>query len=115
MEAESDYGIEVSKYKNFVYITFINYQKLDLYNARDLVEVFKVQNENGSDDIAIDMSTINYIDSSGLGSLATQGMYLAKKSKRLNLISITSSVSHLFKASGFEKMFKIYPDKSFLQ
>ncbi len=115
MDTESDYGIEVSKFKNYVLISFINYQKLDLYNARDLVEVFKVQNQNGSEDLAIDMSMINFIDSSGLGSLATQGMYLSKKNKRLNLISITSSVSHLFKASGFEKMFKIYPDKSFLQ
>ena len=112
MEEESDYGIEISKFKNYVLITFINYQKLDLYNARDLVDVFKVQNENGSEDLLIDMSPINYIDSSGLGSLATQGTYLSKKNKRLNLVSITSGVSHLFKASGFEKMFKIYPDKS---
>jgi|GEM_PF-1888848 anti-anti-sigma factor len=114
MEAESDYGIEVSKFKNYVFITFINYQKLDLYNARDLVDIFKFQNENGSEDLAIDMSPIQYIDSSGLGSLATQGMYLSKKNKRLNLVSISSGVSHLFKAGGFEKMFKLYPDRSSL-
>ena len=83
MEEESDYGIEISKFKNYVLITFINYQKLDLYNARDLVDVFKVQNENGSEDLLIDMSPINYIDSSGLGSLATQGMYLSKKKQKV--------------------------------
>ncbi|MBP9889979.1 MAG: STAS domain-containing protein [Leptospiraceae bacterium] len=114
MNSDSDYGIEVSKYKNFVMIQFINYQKLDLYNARDLVDIFKVQNESGVEDLVVDMSPIKFIDSSGLGSLATQGIYLSKKNKKLNLISVTSAVAHLFRTSGFEKMFKIYTDKSFL-
>lgn len=114
MNSDSDYGIEVSKYKNFVMISFINYQKLDLYNARDLVDVFKVQNESGLEDLVVDMAPINFIDSSGLGSLATQGMYLSKKNKKLHLLSVASRVAHLFRTSGFEKMFKIHPDKSFL-
>ncbi|HMV42659.1 MAG TPA: STAS domain-containing protein [Leptospiraceae bacterium] len=109
--SDSDYGVEVSTYKNYVLISFINYHKLDLYNSRDLAEVFKVQNENGSEDIVIDMSPIQYIDSSGLGTLATQGMLLSKKNKRLNLLNITHGVSHLFKASGFDRMFKLFTNK----
>ena len=114
MSSDSDYGIEIGKYKNYVLINFINYQKLDLYNARDLVEVFKIQNENGIEEIAIDMSPINYVDSSGLGALASQGMYLGKKSKKLNLIGVKSGVGHLFKTSDFERIFRIIPDKESL-
>lgn len=114
MSSDSDYGIEVIKFKNYVLINFINYEKIDLYNARDLVEIFKLQNNNGQEEIAIDMSGIQYIDSSGLGALATQGMYLSKKNKKLILLSVKSSVNHLFKTSGFDRIFKILPDKTSL-
>ena len=53
------------------------------------------------------MSPINYVDSSGLGALASQGMYLGKKSKKLNLIGVKSGVGHLFKTSGFERILRL--------
>ena len=106
--------IRIKKHRTISFGNYINYEKIDLYNARDLVEIFKLQNNNGQEDIAIDMSGIQYIDSSGLGALATQGMYLSKKNKKLILLSVKSSVNHLFKTSGFDRIFKILPDKTSL-
>ncbi len=107
MGQESEYSIETEKYKQYLVIRFINYEGLDLYNIKELGEVIQVENEKGTEDFIIDMSPIKFIDSSGLGMLARQGGYLSKKNKKLNLVSLSPSVIHLFRAVGFDKLFAV--------
>ncbi len=110
MSTEPDYRVELETHGDYILIRFVNYTKLDLYNVRDLVEAFKEQNEKGNIHIAVDLSTIEYIDSSGLGALASQGNFLVKKGTKLNLLTPSSGVMHLFRAGGFNKFFTICTD-----
>lgn len=110
MEIESE--IRAKEYKNYLLIQFHQMRQLDLYNARDLERLFKIKNSEGINDFILDMAPIQYIDSSGLGILAGQGVVLQKQSKKLNLINLSESVQHLFRVSGFEKLFAIYPNIS---
>jgi anti-anti-sigma factor len=115
MENENeDYSVEVSQLGKYRLINFVNMKNIDLYTVRDLQEAFKVGNNEGVEDWIVDLSKILHIDSSGLGGLANQGMYLAKKSKRLFLLSPNSGVKHLFAVTGFNKIFTIVADVSML-
>ena len=106
--SEADYDVEKENYGKYTLIRFKNYSKLDLYNSRELVEIFKDLNSQNQTDIVVDMVSIEFIDSSGLGAIANQGIYLSKISKRLNLVNVQSAVSHLFKASGFDRIFHLH-------
>ncbi len=110
----TDFDIKTSAYKNYTLVTFLNLSQLDLYKVTELDSIFKKGNESGRLDWILDMSLIEFIDSSGLGVLARQAMFLNKNGKLLNLIHVHSGVAHLFKASGFEKLFRIYPDLSYI-
>ncbi len=110
----SDFEIKTSTYKNYTLVTFLNLSQLDLYKVTELDSIFKKGNESSKLDWILDMSLIEFIDSSGLGVLARQAMFLNKNGKLLNLIHVHSGVAHLFKASGFEKLFRIYPDLSYI-
>ena len=104
--------IRIKSYNECLLIQFFHLRELDLYNARDLERLFKLKNQEGCSDYIIDLAPIQYIDSSGLGILAAQGSVLQKKSKKLKLISISNSVAHIFRVSGFERLFEIYPNIS---
>lgn len=110
----TDFEIKTSNYKNYTLVTFANLSQLDLYKVTELDSIFKDGNDSGKLDWLLDMSIVEFIDSSGLGVLARQAMFLNKNGKLLNLVSVHSGVAHLFKASGFEKLFRIYPDLSYI-
>ena len=104
--------VTVSQFHNYRLITLSNMEQIDLYNEKEIQEVFQKGNAEGIEDWIIDLSKINHIDSSGLGGLANQGILLSKKSKRLNILSPKSGVKHLFSVGGFNKMFAVIQDKS---
>lgn len=110
-----DYSIEVTQHGKYRLLTLTNMKKIDLYNTKEIEEVFKKGNAESIEDWMIDLSNIGMIDSSGLAGLSNQGMHLAKLSKKLLLINPKGSVKHLFAMTGFDKIFTIVPDKESFQ
>jgi anti-sigma B factor antagonist len=110
MEEEIDYQVNLESHLHYTLVKLVNYVNLDLYNVRELDVVIKDMISNGKTDIILDLSPIKFIDSSGLGVLASSGIALSKLGKKLILLNIRDSVSHLFKVSGFNKLFHLVED-----
>jgi anti-sigma B factor antagonist len=104
-----------TRYKDYIFVHFENFVQLDLYNTMDLVTMFQEGNEKGQVKWALDMTPIQYIDSSGLGVLSRQGRFLREKSSRLVLVNLQSSVQHLLTACGLNWLFDIQESEKNLQ
>ncbi len=60
-------------------------------------------------DVLVDMSTVGYIDSSGIASL-TEAYQTAKSLKtRFGLVGLSGAPLHVFQVANLEKIFPMYP------
>lgn len=80
---------------------------IDLYNCRAISEKFKEKNQEKITDWILDLSNVKFIDSSGLGVLATQANTIANSKKKIYILSPKSTVSHLFTMTGFSRWFAV--------
>ena len=104
MDAEEQ-DVVSQDYKNHKLVQFKNIKNLDLYTIRYLSDLFSEENKSGVLDWIIDLSNIEFIDSSGLGALAKQSTTLFKYSKRIKILNPKQTVLHTLKVSGFAKIF----------
>jgi anti-anti-sigma factor len=104
MDAEEQ-DVVCKDYKNHKLVEFKNIKNLDLYSVRYLSDIFTEENKTGVLDWIIDLSTIEFIDSSGLGALAKQSTTLFKHSKKIKIMNPKQTVLHTLKVSGFAKIF----------
>ena len=68
-------------------------------------------NEDQTDIILIDMSLINYIDSTGIGELVGYILRLKTKGRRMALINPQKTIMSLIKLSNLDKVVPIFPTK----
>lgn len=79
---------------------------IDLYTTPELKDAFDQLNKTDKDKIIIDLLNVNFIDSSGLGILVTQALFLQKKNLVLKFINVNSTINHVFSLGGFTRSFK---------
>jgi anti-sigma B factor antagonist len=67
--------------------------------------------ENGNKSIVIDCKGLDYISSSGLRVLL-KGLKLTEAAKgRLAICNLQATIAQIFKISGFDHLFEIYPGR----
>lgn len=79
---------------------------IDLYTVPELKMAFDNLNAIKKHKILIDLLNVKFIDSSGLGILVTEALYLQKRNYVLKFININSTISHIFSLGGFTRSFK---------
>ncbi len=79
---------------------------IDLYTTPELKDAFDSLNKKASHKILIDLLNVRFIDSSGLGILVTQALYLQKRNHVLKFINVNSTINHVFSLGGFTRSFK---------
>lgn len=67
--------------------------------------------DEGKQFIVLDLSLVEFMDSSGLGAIIGQSKVLKSKKGDLLLCGFTSGVMNLFKLTGMDKIFAIFPDE----
>ncbi|HMV45790.1 MAG TPA: STAS domain-containing protein [Leptospiraceae bacterium] len=93
-------------------VTFIQIKgNIDLYTTPELKDAFDKLNLSQKNKIIIDLLNVDFIDSSGLGILVTQALYLQKRKLVLKFINVNSTISHVFSLGGFTRSFKRFSDK----
>jgi len=60
--------------------------------------------ENNDKDIVIDLSKVNYLDSSGIGVLINISKILKGKGKSLKLINVTEQISRILELSSLNEV-----------
>jgi len=62
-------------------------------------------------DCVVDMDSLEYISSAGLGVLLKTHKRLMATSNGLRLINVNSHINDIFRYSGFDKLFEIETDQ----
>lgn len=82
---------------------------VDLYNVGDLKRsVFELIDEGEVDSLIIDMSSVNYIDSSGVGALVAAQKKMKTQGGKFGLLGLTEDVLNILKLATLDQFFKIY-------
>jgi anti-sigma B factor antagonist len=82
---------------------------VDLYNVGDLKRsVFELIDEGEIESLIIDMSAVNYIDSSGVGALVAGQKKMKTQGGKFGLLALTEDVLNILKLATLDQFFKIY-------
>lgn len=90
-------------------ITVITFDgRLDANNASQLKSLIKEQEQAGRVKLVLDLGTVNFLDSSGLGAIVAGLRGVGKKGGDMVLCSLSDEVRALFELTRLTKVFDIY-------
>ncbi|HMA99918.1 MAG TPA: STAS domain-containing protein [Spirochaetota bacterium] len=81
---------------------------VDLYHSGKLKDAIEKKISEGGRKFIINLEKVEYIDSSGIGSLISSMQNLKKVSGSLALLKLTEPVEKVFKLTRLDGFFKIY-------
>lgn len=84
---------------------------LEQEKATQLQQTIFALIEQGIDSVLVDLKQISFINSAGLGVLATTYSRLKKQGKELFLCSLTDQVRIVFELTSMDSCFKIFKDR----
>ena len=84
--------------------------EVDLYSSPALRQEIKKQVKKKLDVLVVELSRVEYMDSSGVATLVEGLKNIGKKGGRLKLAGLTDPVRQVFKFAHLDKVFEIYPD-----
>jgi anti-sigma B factor antagonist len=86
---------------------------VDLYNVGDLKRaVFGLIDEGEVESLIVDMSNVNYIDSSGVGALVAAHKKMKTQGGKFGLMGLTEDVLNILRLATLDQFFKIYEDEA---
>ncbi len=101
--------MQITKKVTGQFVVFTIIGNLDMNNVKFVKKVFDDEIAKGTKYIAIDMKSLNYIDSSGIGSFIGLVSRLRQVGGQVVLMNMSSEIERIFsmtKLLGFFKVFK---------
>lgn len=89
------------------YVIVLPDEEIEVYNISEIKEVLFDIIEKGNRRLVMDMSRVEYIDSSGLGVLVSVLKKVKHAEGKLVLISPKSSVKQILSLTNLDKVFNI--------
>lgn len=83
-------------------------EELDTRNAQQTKEFFAELVAGGSSSVIVDLSAIDFIDSSGLGALVTALKLARQNNGIVRLCALTPPVNSIFQLTRLSRLFDIY-------
>lgn len=87
----------------------INEERLDAHNSGELKTEIQNLFEKGNLNLLIDMKTVRFIDSSGLGALVSGFKNATTNHGTLKLSSLQPQVKSMFELTRLHRVFEIFP------
>jgi anti-sigma B factor antagonist len=81
--------------------------RLDAAQAIRFKEAVRAISDEGSDYILLDMSNVEFMDSSGLGALVSVMKYMGAE-KKLEITGLTPMVEKVFKLTRMDEVFRVH-------
>lgn len=97
-----------SKTTNAAQVVHVNADRIDAAMAIQFKEDMREQTDNGHDRVILDLSTVEFIDSSGLGAIVAAMKQLGSD-RRLDLAGLNPTVEKVFRLTRMDTVFKLYP------
>lgn len=88
-------------------IVTVNSERIDAAMAIQFKEDMRVETEQGPDHVILDLSSVAFIDSSGLGAIVA-AMKQLDDHRQLDLAGLTPMVEKVFRLTRMDTVFKLY-------
>lgn len=96
--------------KGTVVLLTVQEERLDAHNSGDLkAQMIKLFDE-GRHDLVIDLQTVRFIDSSGLGALVSGFKNASSRNGSLKLAGLQLQVKSMFELTRLHRVFEIFTD-----
>lgn len=82
--------------------------EVDIYSAPDLKMRLAEAIEGGCAHVAIDLSRVGFMDSSGLGALMSGLTRIKERSGSIRLVAPNEQILRVFQITGLDKVFPIF-------
>ncbi|MEM7184525.1 MAG: STAS domain-containing protein [Spirochaetota bacterium] len=112
MTENESFKIKVENKEKYYLVKFIGLAELDLYSVKNLEEVFQDYNQQQTQSWVLDLTYINFIDSSGIGAVLHQSKFLRDNKKTLYMLKPNSNIMHIFSLGSFNTLLSIIDDLS---
>ena len=99
--------MEIDVQENDVSISLKVYGDIEMIRIKAFKEKLSEIGEKADKDVEIDLSEVDYIDSSGIGILITLLRRQRNKGKKLIITKASPKVLEVFKLSSLLKIFKL--------
>jgi len=81
--------------------------RLDAAQAIDFKEAVRAIADDGANFILLDMSSVEFMDSSGLGALVSVMKYMGAE-KKIEITGLTPVVEKVFKLTRMDEVFRVH-------
>ncbi|SRR6056297_292793 len=98
-----------STYHNDINLISVGDARIDSSVAIRFKDLMRTLTETGPDHVILDLSSVTFIDSSGLGAVVGALKQLPS-GKRLDLAGLTRDVANVFRLTRMDTVFTIHPD-----
>ncbi len=103
--------IDVSQEEGRTIVTLEGAIKLNESGYDFFKKIKNLYDEDKTEMVVIDLSLIDYIDSTGLGELVGYIHRLKSKGRRMALVNPQNTILNLIKLSNLDKVIRIFPTK----
>lgn len=87
----------------------IKEERLDAHSAQELKDFLSAIFDEGTNRIVIDLASVRFIDSSGLGALVSGFKNAISRQGELRLASLQPQVRSMFELTRLHRVFDIFP------
>ncbi len=97
-----------SRTEDSLQIVSVKDTRIDAAVAIEFKDAMRTQTKDGSDVVVLDLSEVEFIDSSGLGAIVAS-MKLMGRDRKLALAGLTPTVDKVFRLTRMDSVFPVYP------
>jgi anti-sigma B factor antagonist len=82
--------------------------RIDAAVAIEFKDAMRAQTDGGSDTVVLDLSAVEFIDSSGLGAIVAAMKHMGQ-ARKLVLAGLTPTVAKVFRLTRMDSVFSVFP------
>ena len=96
-----------SRTENSLQIVSVSDARIDAAVAIEFKDAMRTQTENGAEVVVLDLSEVQFIDSSGLGAIVA-AMKQMGRDRKLALAGLTPTVEKVFRLTRMDSVFPLF-------
>ena len=89
-------------------IVTVEHDRIDAAMAIEFKDEMRSETENGPDRVILDLSAVDFVDSSGLGAIVAAMKQLGN-GRKLELAGLTPTVAKVFRLTRMDTVFSLHP------